>query len=63
MVNISGSLEIDKILKYFGFGDLAKLTIMPADSFESYDDILTQGYSDIVNFPRASLTGWLPQGR
>ena len=63
MVNISGSLEIDKILKYFGFGDLAKLTIISANSFESYDDILTQGYSDIVNCPRVSLTGWLPQGR
>ena len=49
MVNISESLEIDKILEYSGFDESAQRTIIAAYGFESYDGILTIGDSDIVN--------------
>ena len=49
MVNVSEALNIDKILEYSGFGESAQRIIISADGFESYDDILTLGDSDIVN--------------
>ena len=52
MVNLSEALEIDKILEYCGFDDSAQQTIVTADGFESYDDILTLGESDIVNLAK-----------
>ena len=52
MVNVSEALEIDKILEYSGFDDSAQRTIIAADGFESYDDILTLGDSNIVNLAK-----------
>ena len=52
MVNVSEELYIDKILKYSGFDDLLEQTIIAAYGFESYDDILTLGDSDIVNLAK-----------
>ena len=52
MVNVSEALDIDKILEYSGFGDSAQQTIIAADWFDSYDDILTLGDSDIVNLAK-----------
>ena len=49
MVNVSEALKIDKILEYSGFDKSAQQTIVAADRFESYYDILTLGDSDIVN--------------
>ena len=49
MVNVSEALEIDKILEYSDFDELAQRTIIAADGFGSYDEILTLGVSDIVN--------------
>ena len=52
MVNVSEALEIYKILEYSGFDDSAQQTIIAADGFESYNDILTLGDSDIVNLAK-----------
>ena len=52
MLNLSEALDIDKILKYSGFDESAQQTIIAADLFESYDDILTLGGSDIVNLAK-----------
>ena len=52
MVNVSESLDIDKILEYSGFDDSAQQTTITADWFESNDDILTLGDSDIVNLSK-----------
>ena len=52
MVNVSEALEIDKILEYSGFDDSAQRTIIAADGFESCDDILMIGASDIVNLAK-----------
>ena len=49
MVNVSESLDIDKILEYSEFDDSAQQSIIAADGFESHDDILTLGDSYIVN--------------
>ena len=49
MVNVLEALQIDKILEYSGFDDSAQQTIIAADGFRSYDDILMLGDSDIVN--------------
>ena len=49
---MSEALEIDKILEYSGFDDSAQQTIIAADGFESYDDILTIGDSDILNLSK-----------
>ena len=49
MVSVSEALDIDKILEYSGFDKSAQQTIVAADRFESYYDILTLGDSDIVN--------------
>ena len=49
MVNLSEAFEIDKILEYSGFEKSAQRTIIAADDFESYDEILMIGDSDIVN--------------
>ena len=42
-------IKIEKILEYSGFDDSAQLTIIIADGFESCDDILTLGDSDIID--------------
>ena len=49
MVNVSESLDIDKILEYSEFDDSAQQSIIAADGFESHDDILTLRDSYIVN--------------
>ena len=49
MVNVSEALDIDRILEYYGFNDLSQRTIITADGFDSYDDLLTIGDSDIIN--------------
>ena len=49
MVNVSEALDIDKILEYSSFDDSEKRSIIAAYGFESYDDILMLGDSDIVN--------------
>ena len=43
MVNVSESLEIDKILEYSFFEDSDQWTIIAEYGFESYDDILMIG--------------------
>ena len=48
-MNVSEALEIDKILEYSGFDDSSQQTIIAADGFGSYDDILTLGDSDILD--------------
>ena len=52
MLNVSESLDIDKILEYSGFEESAQLTIIAANGFNSYDDILVIGDSDIVNLAK-----------
>ena len=49
MENVSESLDIDNFLEYSSFNKSSQWTIIAADEFESYDDILTVGDSDIVN--------------
>ena len=49
---MSEALELDKILEYSGFEDSAQQTIIAADGFESYDEILTIGDSDILNLAK-----------
>ena len=51
-MNVSESLDIDNILEYSGFDDSAQQTIIAPDGFESYDDILTLGDSDIMNLAK-----------
>ena len=53
MLNVSEVIDIDKILEYSGFDDSAQQTITTAYGFESYDDILTLGDSDIVNLAKS----------
>ena len=62
MVKIEEALEIERISDYYGFDDSAQLTIIETDVFESYDNILMIGDSDIVNrakglYDRTSATG------
>ena len=52
MVNVSDTLEIDKILEYSGFDNSAQQTIIAAYWFESYYDILPIGDSYIVNLAK-----------
>ena len=52
MMNVSEALDIDKILEYSGFDDSAQRIIITEDGFESYDDILTLGDSDIMNLAK-----------
>ena len=52
MVNVSEALKIYKILKYSGFDDSAQRTIISADGFEVFDDILTLRDSDIVKLAK-----------
>ena len=52
MVHVSEALDIDKILEYSGFDDSAQQSIIAEDGFDSYDDILTLGDSDIVNLSK-----------
>ena len=47
MVNVSEALDIDKILEHSGFYDSVQQIIIAAAGFESYDDILTLGDSNI----------------
>ena len=49
MVNVSESLEIDKILEYSGFDDSEQQTTIAEDGFEIYDEILMIGDSDILD--------------
>ena len=46
---MSEVIDIDKILECFGFNDSSQRTIVAGDGFESYDEILTLGDSDIMN--------------
>ena len=39
-------------MEYSGFDDSSQRTIITADGFESYDEILTLGDSDIVNLEK-----------
>ena len=52
ILNVSEALDIDKILEYSSFNDSAQQTIIASDGFESYDDILRLGDSDIVNLAK-----------
>ena len=52
MVNVSEALDIDKILEYSGFDNSWQQTIIAADGFASYDDILTLRDSYIVNLAK-----------
>ena len=52
MVNVSESLETDKILEYASFNNSPQWTIIAADGLEIFDDILTLGDSDIVNLSK-----------
>ena len=54
MVNVPEAPDIYNILEYSGFDYSAKWTIIVAHGFESYDDILTLGESDIVNLVKGS---------
>ena len=51
-MNVSEALEIGRILEYSGFDDSEQLTITTSDRFDSYDDILTIGDSDIANLAK-----------
>ena len=52
MVNVAESLDIYRILEYSGFNNSAQQTIIATDGFESYDNILTLGDSDIFNLSK-----------
>ena len=52
MVDVLVALDIDNILEYSGFEDSAQQTIITEDGFESYDDILMLGESDIVKIAK-----------
>ena len=52
MVNVSEALNIDKFLEYSGFDDSEQQTIVAADWFGSYYDILTLGESDIMDLAK-----------
>ena len=52
MVNLSESLGIYKTLEYSSFDDSTQQTIIAADGFDSCDDILMLGESDIVNLAK-----------
>ena len=52
ILNVSEALDIDKILEYSRFNKSAQETIIAADWFESYDDILTLGDSYIANLEK-----------
>ena len=67
MVNVSEALVIYKILEYSCFDESEQWTIIVADGFESYADILTLGDVDIVNLvkgfsDRTVSQKWLPIG-
>ena len=49
MVNVSEALDVDKILEYYIFDNAVQQTIILADLFESYDNILMLGESGIMN--------------
>ena len=51
-VNVTEVLDIDRILEYSVLGNPAQLNGIAADGFESYDNILTLGGSDIVNLSK-----------
>ena len=61
-MNMSESLDIDKFLEYSEFDDSAPQTIIAADGFEIYYDILLLGDSDIVNlekgFSDRTIAAW-----
>ena len=52
MVNVAKSPVIYRILEYSSFNNSAQRTIIAADGFESYDNILTLGDSYIVNLSK-----------
>ena len=52
MVNIAEALEMERISDYYGFDDSAQRIIIETDGFESYDNILMIGDSDIVNIAK-----------
>ena len=52
MVNVSEALNIDKLLEYSGFDDSEQQTIVAADWFGSYYDILTLGESEIMDLAK-----------
>ena len=49
MVNVAKSPVIYRILEYSSFNNSAQRTIIAADGFESYDDTLALGESDLMN--------------
>ena len=51
-MNVSEALKIYKILEYSGFDDSSQQTIITADGFEGYDNVLMLGESDIVNLAK-----------
>ena len=63
MVNVSEALAIENILEYSGFDDSAQRTIISEDGFESYDDILTLGDSDIVNLVKSFSDSTVAAGK
>ena len=52
MMNVSESLEIDKILEYSGFNESSQRTIIASYGFVSHYGILILGDSDIVNLAK-----------
>ena len=52
IVNVSEAPGIKKILENSGFDKLSQWTIIAADGFESHDEILTLGDSDILNLAK-----------
>ena len=63
ILNVSEALDIDKILEYSRFNNSAQETIIAADWFESYDDILTLGDSDIMNLAKGFSYRTVAEGK
>ena len=57
-MNVSEALDTYKILEYSVFDDSAQRTIIAADGFENYDDILVKGDSDILNLAKG-FSDWI----
>ena len=63
MLNVSEALEIDKILEYSGFENSSQQTIIAADGFESYDNILMLGDSYFVNLSKGLSDSTVATGK
>ena len=63
MVNVSEAPDIDKILENSGFNESAQGTIIAADGFKIYNDILTVVDADIVNLAKGFYDGTVASGK